>query len=263
MKQKRAKQYRKQIHQYISTFKFKPPIQCIVDDNVILECERTKFDVIKAISRTVQTEVKLMITQCCINHLYETRNQPAIDIAKKMEKRRCNHKETQSSKDCIGSIVNIDGKNKHRYLVVTQDDRLRQSLRTVPGVPLIYMKRSVMIMEPMSPVSERVVQETEARKLTSYLNDPRAGVQAQDGEEEIEEQGPAQKKRKGPKGPNPLSVKKPKKHEEPEEGGTKRKRKRAHKRGTKTHESSETGNSDEKENVEVLRSEEPKENDVE
>ncbi|KAG7879093.1 hypothetical protein KL905_003512 [Ogataea polymorpha] len=262
MKQKRAKQYRKQIHQYISTFKFKPPIQCIVDDNVILECERTKFDVIKAISRTVQTEVKLMITQCCINHLYETRNQPAIDIAKKMEKRRCNHKETQSSKDCIGSIVNIDGKNKHRYLVVTQDDRLRQSLRTVPGVPLIYMKRSVMIMEPMSPVSERVVQETEARKLTSYLNDPRAGVQEQDGAE-IEEQGPAKKKRKGPKGPNPLSVKKPKKQEEPEKGGSKRKRKRAHKRGSKTHESSEIGKSDEKENVELLHSEKPKENDVE
>ncbi|KAH3670646.1 hypothetical protein OGAPHI_001161 [Ogataea philodendri] len=229
MKQKRAKQYRKQIHQYVSTFRFKTPIQCIVDDNVILECEKTKFDVIKAISRTVQTEVKLMITQCCINHLYETRNQPAIEIAKQMEKRRCNHKETLSSKECISSIVNIDGKNKHRYLVVSQDERLRQAMRTVPGVPLIYMKRSVMIMEPMSPVSEKVVQETEARKLSAGLNDPTAGIQKQ----EQEPSEPAPKKRKGPKGPNPLSVKKAKKQTDvAEETQEKKKRRRSHKKTT-------------------------------
>ncbi|VEU22858.1 DEKNAAC103927 [Brettanomyces naardenensis] len=245
MRQKRAKAYRKQMNVYRMTFKFKPPIQVLVDSNAVLEAEKSKFDLKKGIDRTVQMETKLFITQCCINHLYETGNQPAIDIAKTMEKRRCHHKETMSSYECIKSITDVGGHNKFRYVVVTQDEKLRRSLREVPAVPLIYMNRSVMIMEPMSKVSERVVGEVERRKLVGGLNDAkRAGLMdgppsappagrsddggsggkdgksdgdgEAEGEDEDEDDAPnhstanPRHKRRGPKQPNPLSVKKKK-----------------------------------------------------
>ncbi|QPG75514.1 hypothetical protein FOA43_002869 [Brettanomyces nanus] len=216
------------------TFKFKPPIQVLVDADSILEAEKTKFDINKGIDRTIQMETKCFITQCCINHLYETANQPAIDIAKTMEKRRCHHDETLSSYDCIKSITNVDGQNKFRYVVVTQDEELRKELRRIPAVPLIYLNRSVMIMEPMSPATSRVVELVERKKLTGGLNDARhAGLMEDEGKKRsIGSNGSeviAKKHKKGPRGPkepNPLSVKKKKKVEVIEKVEKRRRRRR-------------------------------------
>ncbi|ODV85514.1 hypothetical protein CANARDRAFT_28305 [[Candida] arabinofermentans NRRL YB-2248] len=271
MKQKRAKAYRKQMHVYTQTFKFKTPIQTIADSEIILHAEKTSFDLFKGVDRTIQMESKMMITQCCINHLYETKNQPAIEIAKRMEKRRCGHKDTLSSRDCIKSIVSINGENKHRYCIVTQDEDLRRDLRKIPGVPLVYMNRSVMIMEPLSNASAKVVQMVEARKLTGGLNDPkyagRLHVDEQQSlpgtsekENETNNDQTKSKKRKGPKGPNPLSMKKKQTEKESQDSKNeqssepaKKKRRRSHKKSTDQGEQSEsngggdleTGNEDE------------------
>ncbi|KAF6006724.1 hypothetical protein HII12_004917 [Brettanomyces bruxellensis] len=86
MRQKRAKAYRKQMNVYKMTFKFKPPIQVLVDSDAILEAQKLSLTSIKESPWTVQMETKLFITQCCINHLYNSGNQEAIDIAKTMEK---------------------------------------------------------------------------------------------------------------------------------------------------------------------------------
>ncbi|GMG47702.1 unnamed protein product [Ambrosiozyma monospora] len=249
MKQKRAKSYRKQMHTLQTTFKFKTPIQCVVDSESILHAEQTKFDLVKGVKRTIQVEPKFFITQCCINHLYESKNQPAIEIAKTMEKRRCGHKGTLSSHDCIKSITCVNGENKFRYLIVTQDENLRKSLRKVPGVPLIYMNRSVMIMEPFSFATLRVVKMVEAGKLTGGLNNPNAGKHLRDekDEESVDDADKKdeqpKKKRKGPKGPNPLSIKKKKattpdqkqqkkKEDDGKDTDGKKKRKRSHKKKT-------------------------------
>ncbi|ANB12993.1 Utp23p [Sugiyamaella lignohabitans] len=183
-----------------------------------------------------------MITQCTMNELYKTKNQEAIDLAKTFERRRCNHRfkpkeqerdenndETKdegkkkndddgpkSAFDCLTSVVNVKGKNVHRYVVATQKSGLRSYFRSIPAVPLIYMKRSVMIMEPMSPITVRARELIEKSKLSQGLNDPTTNLkrkQEESGDEEISENGndqPTKKKRKGPKQPNPLSMKKKK-----------------------------------------------------
>lgn len=228
MRQKRAKAYRKQMSAYRLTFKFKPPIQCLVDADSIIEAERTKYDLKKGLDRTIQMETKLFVTQCCINYLYETKNQPAIDICKTMEKRRCGHDETLPCAECIESITNVSGRNKFRYVVVTQNEDLRERLRKIPAVPMIYLRRSVMIMEPMSPASEKVVAMVERKKLVGGLNSVGAGRV-----EEIADAEKKPKKKKGPKGPNPLSMKKKKVEETAETAETepKKKRRRKHHKG--------------------------------
>ena len=54
--------------------------------------------------------------------------------------------------------------NKHRYVVATQSHPLRISLRAVPGVPIVHVKRAVMILEPASDATLR------AKNCVCYAN---------------------------------------------------------------------------------------------
>lgn len=184
-----------------------------------------------------------MITQCEIRKLYARKDEPgiseAIEVAKSCERRRCGHHpedypEPLSTLECFQSVVDPKdtGENKHRYVVASQSQELRRMLRGVRGVPLIYIKRSVMILEPMSDESVRLRAREERSKFRAGLkptigkrkrddkddeDEDEDGVGKSDGEDtnletsrNTEEKQPAKKKSKrpGPKGPNPLSVKK-------------------------------------------------------
>ena len=175
-----------------------------------------------------------MITQCSIRHLYALsesefpRKDQVIDLAKRFERRRCNHHELEqplSEKECLEAVIIHDGENKHRYCVGTQGGDIRAMLRAIPGVPLIYINRSVMIMEPMAPISAMKRERGEREKFRAGIIDTRLKASAKrkrlsekegegEGDDEVgggggdEEQEKKKKKRKGPKGPNPLSVKK-------------------------------------------------------
>ena len=150
MKQKRAKAYRKQMSYYHLNFKFREPYELLIDEEIILDAIRTRYDLIEGFKRTVQGEIKPMITQCTMEALYRAKDQDAIDLARTFERRRCNHlpirkhqnhendhesdnknenendsknnkKENVKSKeeegpksafDCINSVVNINGKRQ-------------------------------------------------------------------------------------------------------------------------------------------------------
>ena len=83
---------------------------------------------------------------------------------------------------------------------------IRRGARSIPGVPIVYVKRSVMIIEPMSAPSESTREGVEKSKF-------RAGMQ----EERPSSLGKRKRKTgvtasgtKRAKGPNPLSIKRPK-----------------------------------------------------
>lgn len=276
-------------------FKFREPYQVLVDEEIILESVKTKFDLVRGLERTLGGQVKTMITQCTIDDLYKTKNAEAIELAKSFERRRCGHakieellkreeekrkeaekqsneekeeeeeseeeededntekKDTKEKEnkdghnsqkrdkpkkiirnafDCMAAVVIQNSENKHRYVVATQKIRLRQLFRTIPAIPLIYLNRSVMILEPMSRATETKRAQIEESKL--YGSDL-AHLKRKEREEEESEDQP-KKKKKGPRGPNPLSVKKKKTGSAPgntdNEEGAAKKRKRRHKRST-------------------------------
>ena len=117
------------------------------------------------------------------------------------------------------------GMNKHRYILAAQEEAVRAWARSLRGVPMIYVKRSVMVMEPMAQASVGVREREEKSKL-------RAGVRKSAGSGDVlgkrkrddtmdglgedaaaaAADGEPKKKRKahGLKGPNPLSIKKKK-----------------------------------------------------
>lgn len=188
------------------------------------------------------TEAKV-ITQCEIRKLYSRKNETgvidAIEVAKSCERRRCGHHpdeypEPLSTLECLQSIVDPkgSGENKHRYVVASQNQDLRRILRGVRGVPLIYIKRSVMILEPMSDESVLLRARDERSKFRAGIkpriskrkreDDDDDGVPGTtEGERESGAVGGANedgmepskkaKRRLGPKGPNPLSMMRSKK----------------------------------------------------
>ena len=119
------------------------------------------------------------------------------------------------------------GTNKHRYAVASQDREVRAKMRAIAGVPLVYINRSVMILEPMAGATEAVREREERGKVRAGLMGGRGakgvGVKrkrededdvtgVQDAKSKVQDEQVAKKKRaRGPKGPNPLSVKKVKK----------------------------------------------------
>lgn len=182
-----------------------------------------------------------VITQCEIRKLYAMKSEPgiqeAIECAKSFERRRCGHHpdefpEPLSTKECLHSVVDgkDSGTNKHRYVVASQAQEVRKMLRGVKGVPLIYIKRSVMILEPMADQSVIVRAREERSKFRAELKSTSAlGKRSREEDEEDEKDAAKdgekskKKKRVGPKGPNPLAVKKPKKkpQESPQKQGPK------------------------------------------
>ena len=92
---------------------------------------------------------------------------------------------------------------------------LRAGARAIPGTPIIYVKRSVMVLEPLSTPSENVREGVERSKFRAGLaEEPTLGKRKREGEgadDPEKKKKPASKKVKGP---NPLSMKKPKKRAE-------------------------------------------------
>ncbi|KUI67947.1 rRNA-processing protein utp23 [Cytospora mali] len=241
MRGKRSKAYRKLLKQFELAFGFRQPYQVLVDADLVSDAHRCAMDLPQYLSNTLHGEVKILITQCSMRHLYARNKEPGVDRiiekAKDYERRRCGHHpeeypEPCSTLDCLGSVVGAT--NKHRYVVASQDLEVRSRMRGIPGVPLIYINRSVMILEPMAGATNRVVQKGERAKFRAELKEPATAggkrkrdkdeddSDSEDGEKNDKEEKPKKKKAKGgPKGPNPLAVKKPKKKKSEQKQSTK------------------------------------------
>ncbi|KAK7064472.1 rRNA-processing protein utp23 [Favolaschia claudopus] len=203
MRQKRAKVYRKLMGLYSRSFAFRQPYQVLVDSEMCKTATEHKIELVKQINSVLQGDVKPMITQCCIHELYlqGKSQQPAVDLAKTFERRKCNHREPIPGDECLISVVGES--NKHRYVVATQSQPLRVKLREIPGVPILHDNRSVLVLEPASDATKRSKEYREQQALQP-TDSEKLGLVASTSSE------PTRKQKKGPKAPNPLSVKKKK-----------------------------------------------------
>jgi U3 small nucleolar RNA-associated protein 23 len=235
---------------------------------MIQDSNRFKMDLVAGLERTLHGKVKpsmqerlrcgcldaklmnpcaLVITQCSIRHLYDLKTIPhdqkegLVHVAKQMERRRCNHHTLEkplSTLECLASVIDPKNSktNKNRYVIASQEDEVRKYCRGVKGVPLVYVKRSVMVMEPMADSTASVKEGIDRGKFRIGLRgqadeSKRKRKRADDldtGDGELADKSAApgdhdregmerrtKKKRiRGPKGPNPLSVKKPRKRPE-------------------------------------------------
>ncbi|GAA6015025.1 hypothetical protein JCM10207_008708 [Rhodosporidiobolus poonsookiae] len=249
MRQKRVKGFRKVMSLY-SFFGFREPYQLLADAAFVQACVQQKLDVMARLQDVLQGTVKPMITQCCMQALYDAGEdaQAAVDLAKGFERRKCNHFKPRPESECMLAMAGDE--NKNRYVFATQSLELRQNLRRVPGSPIVYIARSVMLLEAPSDqtLAKKRKMETaklhvSAEELAQITGQPipstSAAAASSDGEDDAADAAaqPAKKKPKqrGPKGPNPLSVKK-KKKADPAAGNRPSKRQRDDGEGRKGRE---------------------------
>ncbi|KAI0004280.1 Fcf1-domain-containing protein [Russula compacta] len=202
MRQNRSKAYRKLMAMYSTSFGFRQPYQVLVDSGMCETAVSQKMDLLTRMESVLVGSVKMMITQCCIHELYlqGKSHQPAVDLAKSFERRKCNHREAIPGNECIAAVVG--GTNEHRYVIAAQSHPFRVRFRAIPGVPIVHINRSVVVLEPASDATLQSKRRAEQDALGPSISEkPMLSAVAPQAE-------PVVKRKKGPKGPNPLSVKK-------------------------------------------------------
>ncbi|KAK4172227.1 putative rRNA-processing protein [Triangularia setosa] len=234
---KRTKQYKKLMRSF-QMLGFREPYQLLMTSDIVLDT--MKLDLMTLFEKALSTKnLKPMITQCCIRAMYARNKEPgvaaAIERAKTFERRRCGHlmdEDPLTERECVMAVVDPKrrNENKFRYVVATQDELLREKLRSVVPTPLMYVKRSVLILEPMAEASQKVRDKEEKAKFMSGIvrgtnkrkreedETDTDGSGSDDEDAKDKGKGSTQagddkpkKKNYGKKGPNPLAVKKAKK----------------------------------------------------
>ncbi|KAB8233515.1 uncharacterized protein BDW43DRAFT_300353 [Aspergillus alliaceus] len=249
-KAKRSKKYRKLMHQYELAFGFREPYQVLVDSNFLQAVHSFKMELIPYLERTLQGKVKPLLTKCSLAKIMANQplnprtNNPVrpaqLPPPTVLPLRHCTHNEDETPIDeveCLLSLLSPSAdvkRNKEHYILATADPAtpkaaaqdanakkrkrgvdegevalrksrmFRSAARAIPGVPIVYVKRSVMVLEPMSSLSEELRDGYENGKFRAGLNDEAVNKKGGEGAK-------TKKGMKKVKGPNPLSVKKPKK----------------------------------------------------
>ncbi|KEF54012.1 uncharacterized protein A1O9_09807 [Exophiala aquamarina CBS 119918] len=264
MRAKRSKKYRKVMSAYQQAFSFREPYQVLLDSHFLKACHSFHMPLQRYLENTLHGQCRLFITQCTIAKVMadfekekektkvgdgRPRGRPEfLPPPLEAPMRYCKHKNNEGEElgvigesRCLLDLLagqphgNELAKNKQHYILATAepDERelkrkgyfdVRERARMIPGVPVVYVKRSVMILEELSGASERTRTKAEKAKFSEGLVDTRKrkrGEGADDGsndeledillEREQQAQGLKVRGMTRAKGPNPLSVRKKKK----------------------------------------------------
>jgi U3 small nucleolar RNA-associated protein 23 len=247
-------------------FAFREPYQVLLDAAFLRACHAFHMPLQKFLENTLHGKCRLFVTRCSLAKIMgdwereqtkagvkdPTKGRPEfLPPPTEVPLRYCKHSEQQTvvnEVDCLIDLLagqpsgNEQPKNKQHFVLATADPTdaerrkagrgfvdVREAARNVPGVPIVYVKRSVMVLEELSKASLRVKGGSDREKLREGLvggagRKRKRGDEAGDGREEGEDvfeggDGAGMKRRveKRAKGPNPLSVRKKKPKPQPQE----------------------------------------------
>mmetsp|Transcript_16741 Transcript_16741/g.50023 ORF Transcript_16741/g.50023 Transcript_16741/m.50023 type:complete len:248 (+) Transcript_16741:225-968(+) len=238
MRQKKHKKVQRTITFLKVTHQFREPFKVVLDGNFINALLQSKTDALEAISKLLSAPVKLYTSRCVLRELHALGPdlKAAIKASRSLMVLHCGHEEhPETPGTCLATVLGDD--NPQHMFIATQDRALRSDLGRIPGAALIFASVNGLHLE--APSAEQMA-------------DARAAVAGHMAVKPLERQsealaGPlaeahARKertifKRHKAKGPNPLSVRKPKKETKPMQGGgpaadQHRKRARRRKGGT-------------------------------
>lgn len=218
MRYLRAKGTRKALRQFHFLCGIKPPYKVLLDGNFIAMCLQMKVDVHERIPKYLQVkphECEFYVPRAAIDELKALgeATTEAYHLARRFKVEKANDQaedDKQESADVSKYIqVIIGDKNDRKFIVCTQEVELRKALRLIPGVPLIYLNRSVLVFEDVSRATLAIVRQEEKTNVAKLdVNEKKKLEQIQ--EEKYGKIDAEQKRitKKRARGPNPLSVKK-------------------------------------------------------
>ncbi|KAI1614915.1 hypothetical protein EDD37DRAFT_650076 [Exophiala viscosa] len=253
MRAKRSKKYRKIMQSYQLAFGFREPYQVLLDSNFLRTAHAFHMPLQKYLENTLHGECRLFVTKCSLAKVmadfekdpnkHPRQKRPGfLPPPTEVPLRHCKHKNEAGEEvvfdeaRCLLDLLagqphgNEQAKNKQHYILASADAEdnerrrrgyidVRERARTISGVPIVYVKRSVMILEEFSGASEGVRRRGEKEKFSEGLigldRKRKRGDREGDSEDEdlaLEDgnTGPKVRGAVRAKGPNPLSVRKKK-----------------------------------------------------
>ncbi|KAJ1267179.1 hypothetical protein BS78_07G036600 [Paspalum vaginatum] len=274
MRLKKRSKHRKTVKFYATCFGFREPYKVLVDGTFVhhhltqrlLPADDALRDLLSA------SRMPALFTSKCV--LAELRrlgkaHAESFDAAQMLTTTKCEHDKVVSAVNCFISL--IGDKNPEHFFVATQDADLREKLREIPGVPVIYGLKNSLFIEQPSVHQRKFAQLDEEKRLNMDVSEYKMLLKAaSEGKLDASEQGcggeqherptsslvknalgvadKSKFKRNRAKGPNPLSCKKKKPKPQSAtqnqgatyDGNVKRKRVRKRKRDKKDNKQAET-----------------------
>lgn len=214
MKITRYKKAGRYMSLYRNNFGFREPYQILLDGTFCQVALAHKVNIQDQVPKYLGGHCKLLTTACVIE---ETKRlgkplHGAYLIVSQFPVHNCGHEQPISASKCLSSFI-IDSRNKDHYLVATQDHQLRVKIAKLAVCPLIKLANNSLVMEkPTHKVQSKVsrthhflankISDEEYQKVESLKREEKL-IAADNKDEDVKI-----KKRKGPKGPNPLSCRK-------------------------------------------------------
>ncbi|RMZ79853.1 hypothetical protein DV737_g3268, partial [Chaetothyriales sp. CBS 132003] len=271
MRAKRSKKYRKIMSAYQLAFSFREPYQVLLDAAFLRMCHAFHMPLQKYLENTLHGQCKIFVTQCTLEKVMKEqekvtgrrRRPDFLPPPTEVPLRYCKHRNDEGGDlgildehHCLLDLVagQPKGNEDQQRRRARPHVDVREQARLIPGVPIVYVKRSVMILEELSGASERSRRSAEKDKFRDGLLIDRKrkrpdGEQADEEDEMLKALGqdePAVAPKRGlkkAKGPNPLSVRKKKiklVHSTAEEPKTARRRGKRGKKATPSEPASAT-----------------------
>lgn len=215
MKIKRYKKAERYMNLYKNNFGFREPFQVLLDGTFCQVALSHKVNIQDQLPKYLNGQCKLLTTACVIE---ETRRlgkpvHGAFLIVSQFPVHNCGHEKPISASKCLSSFI-IDARNKDHYLVATQDKKLRDKISKYAVCPLIKLANNALVMDKPTCKVQSKVDRTHHYLANKISDEDREKLQELKKEEKLEEDQPIEseivKKRKGPRGPNPLSCRKKK-----------------------------------------------------
>jgi len=250
MRVNRAKLVRKTLQFYNIVFGYeKAKFHVLLDGNFIFAAIKFKVDIQERLERLLQGGVvKIYVLKSVLDELRQVgaKAKSSLDFATSFCETLddSKHRGDTASERIIAMMrqqhsdwLAAPSQHKRRFVVATQDKDLRAALGHIPGIPLIYLNKVILVLEPPSPTSRDFNQRLEVDKITLKPGEAAVvenlkkrkkvdtkivggeggddeGEGEDEGEEEEEEEGkaaPVAQERKKHKAfaPNPLSSLRP------------------------------------------------------
>ncbi|KAL3677489.1 hypothetical protein R1sor_027437 [Riccia sorocarpa] len=225
MRVKKQKQVRRHLRFYKTCCGFREPFKVLCDGNFVHAALGARMGALQdSLTRFLGATTKSFVTRCVIQELRKLGDDfsGTVLAARRLNIAKCNHEPTVSAADCLEALL---GKNNpEHFLTATQDAELRKKIRKVTGGGIIFIQNTGFIMEPPSSQQIAYARLSEQQRLhmaerEQKIIEQRAKLKAE--AVNAAEDTPAKsdlttkegqpvskeriKKRKRPKGPNPLS----------------------------------------------------------
>ncbi|KAH0535367.1 rRNA-processing protein FCF1 homolog [Cotesia glomerata] len=125
-----------------------PPYRILIDTNFINFSVKNKLDIIENMMGCLYAKCIPYVTDCIVAELEKLGRKYSIALKlikdPRFERLRCSHKGTYAD-DCLVQRVTA-----HKcFIVATNDKDLKQRIRKIPGVPIMYVAQHRYTIERM------------------------------------------------------------------------------------------------------------------